>query len=92
MLTVIYKSPRKEQTYLYLLRRDDFSAVPETLLKTFGAPQLVTILDLSKRTALAGADLDKLKQSLLEQGFYLQLPPPPEDLLAEHKDWLAHTI
>ncbi len=90
MLTVIYKSPRKDQTYLYVLRRDDFSAVPAALLQTFGKPQFVTLLDLAKRSALAGADLDKVKTALTEQGFYLQIPPPPEDLLAEHKDWLTH--
>lgn len=89
MLTVIYKSPRKDQTYLYLLKRDDFSSVPKPLLETFGKPQLVTVLDLARRTHLAGAELEKVKTMLKEQGYYLQLPPPPEDLMAEHKDWLA---
>jgi uncharacterized protein YcgL (UPF0745 family) len=90
MLTAIYKSPRKEQTYLYLKQRDDFKVVPEALLKTFGSPQLVTVLDLSRRTELAGADLAKVKDALSEQGYYLQLPPPPEDLLQDHRDWLAN--
>ncbi len=90
MLTAIYKSPRKEQTYLYLKQRDDFKVVPEALLKTFGSPQLVTVLDLSRRTELAGADLAKVKDALSVQGYYLQLPPPPEDLLQDHRDWLAN--
>lgn len=89
MLTVIYKSPRKDQTYLYVLKRDDFSAVPETLLKTFGKPQLVSLLDLGKRDKLAGADIEKVRADLLSTGFYLQMPPQPEDLLAEHQDWLS---
>ena len=89
MLTAIYKSPRKDQTYLYLTQRDDFKVVPEALLKTFGPPQLVTIIDLNRRTELAGADLTKVRTALTEQGFYLQLPPPPEDLLKDHRDWLA---
>ncbi len=89
MLTAIYKSPRKDQTYLYLKQRDDFKVVPDALLKTFGNPQLVTVLDLSRRTELAGADLAKVQAALIEQGYYLQLPPPPEDLLKDHRDWLA---
>lgn len=89
MLTVIYKSPRKDQTYLYVLKRDDFSAVPKALLETFGKPALVSLLDLAKRDKLAGADIDKVKLALTEQGFYLQMPPQPEDWLAEHKDWLV---
>lgn len=88
MLSAIYKSPKKPETYLYVLRRDDFSQVPPALLATFGSPQLVTVLDLSSRTTLAGADLGKVRQMLTDQGYYLQLPPPPEDLLKEHKNWL----
>ena len=89
MLTAIYKSPKKPETYLYLSKRDDFSAVPAALLETFGTPQLVTVLDVSGRSRLAGADLAKVQTMLTEQGYYLQLPPPPEDLLKQHQAWLG---
>ena len=59
--------------------------MPEGLLQTFGTPQLVTILNLAKREKLAFADLDKVRERLNEQGYYLQLPPPQEDLLVEHR-------
>ena len=84
MLCAVYKSPRKEGTYLYVERRDDFSAVPEALLKTFGTPTLVTLINLAKREQLAHADIAKVTLALQQQGFYLQLPPPPEDLLKQH--------
>ncbi|MCC5827114.1 MULTISPECIES: YcgL domain-containing protein [Alkalimonas] len=85
MLCVVYKSLKKDQTYLYIERRDDFSKVPDALLVSFGKPQLVTLINLEKRTSLALADLSKVKAELSDKGYYLQLPPPPEDLLAEHK-------
>lgn len=85
MLCAIYKSTKKAQTYLFVKTRDDFSAVPETLMTTFGTPILVTLTNLATKEKLAFANLDKVKSSLNEQGFYLQLPPPPEDLLKEHK-------
>lgn len=85
MLCAVYKSVKKDSTYLYLLRRDDFSAVPDALLKTFGTPVLVTVLNLAKREHLALADIDKVRQQLTEHGFYLQLPPPEESLLVQHK-------
>lgn len=85
MLCAVYKSVKKDRTYLYLLRRDDFSAVPDALLKTFGTPVLVTVLNLAKREHLALADIDKVRQQLTEHGFYLQLPPPEESLLTQHK-------
>ncbi len=85
MLCTIYKSARKAQTYLFINKRDDFSEVPEALMKTFGTPQLVTILNLAAKDKLAMADIDKVRTNLKEQGFYLQLPPPQEDLLKAHK-------
>ncbi|MDP5135669.1 YcgL domain-containing protein [Rheinheimera baltica] len=85
MLCAVYKSLKKEGTFLYVKQRDDFSAVPDALLNTFGSPVLVTLLNLAKREHLALADIDKVKQQLTQQGYYLQLPPPVENLLAQHK-------
>ena len=85
MLCAVYKSPKKEETYLFIKQRDNFTDVPEALMQTFGIPSLVTIINLSTRDTLAMADINKVKQSLDEQGFYLQLPPPKEDLLKQHK-------
>ena len=91
MLCAIYRSNKKDQTYLYVNQRDDFSQVPESLMSVFGVPALVTMTNLDTKKKLALADLDKVKQSLKEQGYYLQLPPPKEDLLAQHKASLSTT-
>jgi uncharacterized protein YcgL (UPF0745 family) len=85
MLCVIYKSSKKEQTYLFVEKRDNFSKVPEALMIMFGTPILVTLINLATKDKLAMADLDSVKEKLTEQGYYLQLPPPKEDLLKEHK-------
>ena len=84
MFCVIYKSPKKNGTYLYIKNREDFSDVPEPLLEIFGKPILVTIVNLAQKQKLAGADIDKVKENLVEHGFYLQLPPPTENLLEVH--------
>jgi uncharacterized protein len=85
MLCAVYKSVNKDSTYLYVKQRDDFSAVPPALLKTFGTPVLVSVINLAKRQHLALADIDKVRQQLTQQGFYLQIPPPIENLLAQHR-------
>jgi len=85
MLCAIYKSAKKEHTYLFVKTRDDFSTVPEALMLTFGTPTLVTLINLATKEKLAFADLAKVKANLDGQGYYLQLPPPKEDLLKEHK-------
>ncbi|CAH0539374.1 YcgL domain-containing protein [Vibrio marisflavi] len=84
MLCSIYKSSKKEGTYLYLPKKDDFSQVPDTLMKMFGKPIFVMVIKLEGRK-LARVSIEKVTESLENEGFFLQLPPPPEDLLEEHK-------
>ena len=84
MLCAIYKSSKKQETYLYVPGRDDFSKVPEALLKTFGAPVFLMIMPLKKDREMAQVDINKLRDELKTKGFYLQLPPPTENLLKTH--------
>ena len=44
MFCVIYRSSKRDQTYLYVEKKDDFSRVPEELMKGFGQPQLAIII------------------------------------------------
>ena len=75
MLASVYRSRAKEQMYLYVLKKDDFSPVPGKLLKIFGQPEFSLQLNLSKRKRLARVELSEVKAALKEQGYYLQLPP-----------------
>ena len=84
MLCTIYKSSLKPDTYLYIEKRDDFSKVPAKLLETFGKPQFVMLLNLADKARLAQADKQKVLAELDDKGFYLQLPPPQENLLKSH--------
>ncbi|MGL5031662.1 MAG: YcgL domain-containing protein [Aeromonas sp.] len=88
MLCAVYKSHKKAQTYLFVEKRDDFSRVPAPLLVAFGRPALVLMTKLNPLKPLAMADVSKVISALTQQGFYLQVPPPPEDLLAQHKAYL----
>lgn len=85
MLCAIYKSSKKEGAYLYIPKKDDFSQVPDTLMQMFGKPIMVMVVKLEGRT-LAQVDAEKVKQSLKDDGFFLQLPPPPKNLLDEYKE------
>ena len=85
MLCTIYKSTKKAQTYLFVSKRNDFSGVPEALMSVFGKPTLVTVMNLADKTKLAMADINTVKDKLKDQGYYLQLPPPQENMLDQHK-------
>lgn len=84
MLSAIYRSSKREQTYLYIEKQDDFSRVPEELMNSFGSPVFVMLLALERRDKLAAADITRVRQALKEQGYYLQIPPPVENLLTQH--------
>ncbi|KJF88861.1 YcgL domain-containing protein [Photobacterium phosphoreum] len=84
MLCSIYKSLKKDNTYLYINKKDDFADVPTQLMSTFGKPQFVMVIKLEGRT-LALADVEKVKEALRTVGFYLQVPPPVTNLLEQYK-------
>ena len=67
MLCAIYRSSLRDQTYLYIEKKDDFSRVPEELLKGFGKPVLAMVLSLAGREKLGSADIHKVKQELQEK-------------------------
>ena len=71
----VYRSPRRDEMYLYLRTEDDFTAVPAELLQRFGAPQRVMSLDLHPQRRLAREDVAQVRAELRAKGYYLQLPP-----------------
>ena len=89
MLSVVYKSLNKAETYLFIERRDDFARVPAPLLQTFGTPKLTMIINLATKSHLGQADLAKVREALMTQGYYLQLPPPPVDMLKQLREQQA---
>lgn len=80
MLCAIYKSPRKEGMYLYVEKRDFFDKVPEELRQVFGKPQFVMLFNLVGEKQLQRADKQEVLEKITHEGYYLQMPPPPENL------------
>lgn len=81
MLCAIYKSPKKAGMYLYVAKRDDFSGVPQALREMFGKPQFVMLFNLEGDKPLVRADKAEVLAKIENDGFYLQMPPPSENLL-----------
>ncbi|MGB5564545.1 MAG: YcgL domain-containing protein [Sedimenticolaceae bacterium] len=71
----VYRSPRKQEMYLYLAQEDGFDTLPAALLESFGEPILVIELELSPDRKLAREDVGKVMANLRDQGFHLQMPP-----------------
>jgi hypothetical protein len=83
MHVFVYKSLRKADTYLYLLAKDGFDAVPEPVRAPLGTLQAVLEFDLVEGRRLARADAQVVRTNLLARGFHLQLPPTQPDPMVD---------
>lgn len=81
LLCQVFKSSRKEEMYLYVDKAKGLADVPEALMAQFGEPEEVMTLVLDETRRLARADIHQVLADISEQGFYLQMPPTPADLL-----------
>ncbi len=88
-MCAIYKSKKRPDTYLYLPKKEDFSAIPKPLLEHFGQPELVMLMTLPSKKTFAHLDQATLLANLTDPGYYLQLPPLSPSLLAEHRIMLG---
>lgn len=79
MQCFIYKSLKKAELYLYLDKKDDFTAVPQPLFDSFGQLAFVMELQLTPERKLARESAEKVIASLKAKGFFVQMPPytPP---------------
>jgi uncharacterized protein YcgL (UPF0745 family) len=71
----IYKSSRKAETYLFILKENDFSEVPARLLNAIGEVEKVMDIELTPERKLARGNASQIINDLRQTGFHLQLPP-----------------
>lgn len=73
MWCYIYRSPKKENSYLYIDTENDFSKVPDVLMNVFGEPVLVmkVLLD-GKRQFVVGSSQD-IEDKIKQDGFFVQM-------------------
>ena len=73
--TIVFKSAKKNDFYLYLKADSEFESLPMELRHSFGTPIFVMDLKINEHRSLARADTFEVLRALEENGFYLQLPP-----------------
>ena len=75
MNCAIYKSLKKTDTYLYVEGEAGLERVPDALMAALGRLEFVMNLELSPGRRLAQADVQRVREQLASDGYYLQLPP-----------------
>jgi hypothetical protein len=82
MKTFIYKSRKKDELYLYITEKDNFTNVPQALYDSMGKePIFVMELDLSPEKPLARENVETVINNLQTQGFHVQMPPQTQNLM-----------
>ena len=81
----VFKSSRKEEMYLYVDKARGLEDVPDSLLERFGEALPVMTLLLVPGRKLARANIDEVLSRIEDQGFYLQMPPTPAELLRRER-------
>lgn len=76
MEVFVYRSNKKVGFYLYLPRKDDFSAVPPDLLKALGKLDFSLEFNLHEGRKLAKEDPAVVLENLNKLGFHLQITDP----------------
>ncbi len=71
----IFKSLKKDEMYLYVREEEYEPLVPAALLAAMGRLEKVMEIDLHPERPLAREDVNQVIDQLLEQGYYLQMPP-----------------
>ncbi|MDB2424851.1 YcgL domain-containing protein [Litoricolaceae bacterium] len=76
----IFKGHKKEEMYLYVEQKNGLKSVPDDLLATFGQTESVMVLLLTKDKKLARVTASDVLAAIEDQGYFLQMPPPPAAL------------
>ena len=82
-LVRVYRSPRKPDMYLYVIKARGLADVPEPLLDLFGKPEQVMDMLLTAERRLARVDAKRVLSELESKGYFLQMPPGREDYMLD---------
>lgn len=78
MQCFVYRSERRQETYVYLRERDAFTLLPADIATLLGPLAFVLEVTLDPGRRLAREDADVVRANLAARGFHIQFPPRVE--------------
>ena len=74
----VYKSLKKDETYVFIPSTKLITDLPEELSKILGETELVMTLNLTPEKKMARGTAVEILKNIEEQGFHLQMPVNPQ--------------
>ena len=75
MLCEIFKSKKKDETYIFVEKDSDIKKLPDELLKVLGELDFVMELKICEGRTLAREKPEVILANIEKQSFHLQMPP-----------------
>ncbi len=74
MECAVYKSLKKNETYVFIPTKTPLSELPDDLLKILGQAEMIMTLKLTPEKKMARGTAAAVMKSIEEHGFHLQMP------------------
>ncbi|MBD3821533.1 MAG: YcgL domain-containing protein [Thiotrichales bacterium] len=78
-----YKSPKKQELYLYVLKEKGLEELPQEFFVMFGEPEHVIDFELTADRKLPRADAKEVLEQIAIKGYYMQMPPNEVEKLSD---------
>lgn len=85
-----YRSPKKEELYLYVLQEVGLEELPNEFFVMFGEPEHVIDFELTVDRKLPRADAKEVLEEIEAKGFYMQMPPNEVEKISDMTPPPAH--
>lgn len=79
-----YRSPKKEELYLFVPTQDGLEKLPPELLTMFGEPTHVIDFDLTPDRKMAREEASEVYKSIEQKGYFMQMPPTDIEKLSDY--------
>lgn len=89
MECTVFKSLKKDETYVFIQTTTSLSDLPDELIKVLGQTERVITLNLTPEKKMARGNALEVMKSIEKQGFHLQMPEKPhlkENPLPSHNE------
>ncbi len=83
MQCFVYRASKRDLTYVYMAKKEDFEILPSELITRLGQLELAMEIDLLPERKLALEDPKVVLKNLREQGWHLQLPRDEKSMLVD---------
>ncbi len=85
-----FKSPKKDELYLFVPQEDGLEKLPKELLVMFGEPKHVVDFELTPEKKLAREETAIVLESLQTKGYFMQMPPSEVEKISDMPAPPAH--